>query len=780
MVRSGKSKHSLMSTFIGILGLVLTARLFMLTVIQNEKWNIYADDMSKRAVYETAARGNITDRNGKVVAGSRPVYSAVISRVNVQKEQALASAAEVMNMLEENGENITVTQNEVSEKLSDTSYDAYMPIVLAEDISEQTAKLIADGAYAGVQLSVNYVREYPYGTLASHIIGYLGRISEDETHEYVEVKGCRKDALIGKSGIERAFEDKLRGTDGVSTFQVDSQGKVTDFLEYSSSTKGEDVRLTIDIDIQKTAEDALEKAITQAACGGIFESEYGDYSMVYAENAASGAAVAIDVKTGEVLAMASFPDFDPNDFAENISREKWQSLQTENENDPLSPSPLYNIAAMSAVQPGSTFKPVTALAALECGLDENRYLYDAGAVDLNGHKYGCSLWNDTKAVHGYVNLKDAMKVSCNYYFYDIAFGKDFASGSTLGYEKNIDNEMITDYAAELGLGKKTGIEIEESQGVLPSEEQKKGGLKNSLENFLLVEGETYFTEDALQDRENMHEITEKIANWADKDLTLQEIIGKLKDTDSVKNDKINELASICYSVYYSQMEWNQGDTFNISIGQGDNAYTTLQMANYMASLGNGGIRNDATLISDNYEKNSKESGISSENLKTVIEAMMAVANEPGGSLYAAFGKFPYEVAAKTGTAQRAGKINTADEREYLKTHLHLISPGTDFLKVEAEAKRLMKAYPDIYDEENGALRRAVINLSAEKITAEDIDRYKESYDSFAWTVALAPADDPQIAVAVMLVQGKASSNAAPVVREIIGKYGEKARWEKSF
>lgn len=789
----------------GILGAVLAARLVVLTVFEQGEWSAYADDMSLRVVYENGPRGDIIDRNGEIIATSRKVYSVNISRVNIDKEDALTSASEVMLLLKEQDEDVSVTQEEVQATLEDTGYNAYMPIMLAEDISQETAERIEAAGYPGVKISENYIREYPNGALASHVIGYLGRISESDAETYVEKKGYRKDALIGKSGIEKLYEDRLKGTDALSTFQVDSRGNVTQLLSESRPEKGKTVKLTLDLALQQTTEDALQQAIKQAACGGSFQSEYGNYQMSYAKNAAVGAAVALDVKSGEVLAMASYPDFDPNDFAVSISAEKWRSLQRQNENDPLSPSPLYNVAAMSAIQPGSTFKPVTALAALSCGLDKNKYLYDAGFVSMGGRTFGCSLWNDKKATHGYVDLKEAMQVSCNYYFYDIATGTDLASGRSLQYTEPISNETILSFAQMMGLGEKTGIEIEESAGLVPSKALKQQSVKSSLQNYLLAESETYFKKRFLKERQLLRKNIKKIVNWSDKDLTLEEIIGKLKKMDFIKEDKIRELAEVCKYSYFNQARWTKGDTFNISIGQGDNAYTPLQMANYMATLGNGGVKNQVSLVSGSLKNtgqaaknagqdaeragaNTKSAGqdsqdagqsmkISREDIAYVIDAMTGV-TQADGSLFRAFGSFPYSVAAKTGTAQRAGKINASDERDYLKRHLHLIAPDVTFGKVEAEAARLLEDYPDVYETETEALRRAVINLSKHDITASDIDRYKESYDNFAWTVALAPAEDPQIAVAVLLVQGKTSANAAPVVREIIGKYGEISQWEK--
>ena len=382
-VRGRHSKHRIIVGFLAVMGSILLVRLFLLTVVEHDRWDDYADDVSSRAVYETAPRGDILDRNGKKLATSKAVYSINLSRVNLSEEDALAASAEVFKVLKANDEDIETTQEEVSKTLEKKDYQAYLPVTLSRQVSRESAMEIMGKQLPGIQVAVNYIREYPYGSLASHVLGYLGQISEKEMKSFTKEDGYRKDSRIGKSGIERAFEKELHGQDSVSRVQIDAGGRVTKLLSKSKAKKGKTIRLTLDWSLQKTAEAALQQALEQAAAGGVFHSEYGDHSMTYAKNAASGAAVALDVKTGQILAMASAPDFDPNDFAVSISREKWESLQRKNLRDPMSPAPLYNVATMSAVQPGSTFKPVTALAALSCGLDENRYLYDGSPTGVS-------------------------------------------------------------------------------------------------------------------------------------------------------------------------------------------------------------------------------------------------------------------------------------------------------------------------------------------------------------------------------------------------------------
>jgi len=245
----------------------------------------------------------------------------------------------------------------------------------------------------------------------------------------------------------------------------------------------------------------------------------------------------------------------------------------------------------------------------------------------------------------------------------------------------------------------------------------------------------------------------------------------------IKEDMVETVTDLCKYTYYNQAQWTLGDELNISIGQGENAFTPLQMANYTATLGNEGIRNKVSLVKaiEGTGEIVKEPGTQIEisdtkNLEYIIQGMKQVVSGPSGSLRGPFYGFPVEVAAKTGTAERGGKINPPDEVEYIKTYINRISPGMEWESIEKEISRLLKEYPDTFVTRDTAVRQAVINLSGGNITPSQLDVYKKDYDSFAWVVAMAPADDPKIAVAVLLVQGGTSTIAGPMTKEIIGKY----------
>lgn len=663
--------------------------------------------------------------------------------------------------------------------LKSLGYSSYLPAEIATGVSEQTIVTLEEKSYLypGVEIGREYVRTYPNGETACHVLGYLGKISESQQAEYLR-KGYTSTDLIGKEGIESYYESVLKGSDGEKLIQVNAKGEQVEVISDSDPEPGDDVYLTIDLELQKTAEEALQQALQKIRSGGTFVSEYGNYSYSKAyRNANVGAAVAVDVKTGDVLALANYPGYDPNLFATGISSEDWKMLQGENPRDPLSPLPLYNVATMTSIQPGSTFKPVTALAALNAGWNPNNRLYDNGYIDIGGGRtFGCWIWNDSRGKHGWLDLTHALEVSCNYYFADLCAGYDFYNKRNLSIDMDI--EKVMDYAKALGLGEKTGIELAESAVGVPSEEAKLAATKWSLKNMLLSSAAKYFTSDLTDDSTKLEETVDEIVSWAEEDLSRGDLYKRLSKMP-VQEDQLNALTDEVRSNYFSVAKWNQGDAMNLSIGQGENAYTPLQMARYVATVANDGTLYDLTLtkaVSGEMQQE-ESSGTKVENTNkdayaVVREGMRLVANGSAGSARRLFAGFPYEVGAKTGTAQKSGKVNPPDEVEYIQQYLSSIAPGLSFEEVETEMRRLLSEESNIYKSESSAVRQAVINLTDGEVTTERIDAYKSTYDNFSWFVSFAPVEDPQIAVAVLIFQGGSGGYAGPVAREIIGKYME--------
>lgn len=663
----------------------------------------------------------------------------------------------------------------IRDALKKMGYTKYLPVTVASGVSSKSIIAIEEetSVYRNVEVASEYIRSYPGGAFASHILGYMGSISDADKDEYVNQKGYGADDLIGKDGIESVYESSLRGEDGTKTVKVDVFGNLVENISETDPVAGKNVYLTIDKDIQKSVEKNLEKGIRAVSSGGTFTSEYGNYATNGTSKCKSGAAVVLDVKTSEVLGMASYPDFDPNLFAAGISDEDWNDLQSDNVRDPLSAQPLYNIATRSAVQPGSTFKPVTATAAMANGLNPRRYLVDGGQVKVGDTTYDCLIYTNTHTTHGAVDMAKAIGVSCNYYFYDIGQGKDYYTGSSLGYNCGVDE--IIKYAKLYGLGEKTGIELTEASTTVPSAERKMQGVISAVENLLWTKSDQYFTKKARSDEELLSGYISTIAGWCEENPSLEEIMKRLP-SNGVKENKVYTVAETIKFSYFEQAGWTEGDALNISIGQGENAYTPLQLANYVATIGNNGIHNKVSVVKSVGGQGVKKTeegtdiGIDKNLYSYLIEGMKNVCTIQGGSLTGLFDDFPYSVAAKTGTAERAGKINPPDEVEYVKEHLSQWTSSVTWKQVEKEMNRIMDLYPNTYKSRDVAVRQAVYNLTDGKVTGSIMDASKPTYENFAWTIALAPADDPQIAVCVLLVQGKASSNAGVIVREIIGDY----------
>ncbi|MCI8548720.1 MAG: penicillin-binding protein 2, partial [Bacilli bacterium] len=328
--------------------------------------------------------------------------------------------------------------------VSQKGYSSTRAVTIAEDIPREAVAEFSESSekFAGINIVVKPVRQYTSGNLASHILGYAGKISSEE---YEKRKNTYSSSdIIGKTGIEYVFEEYLKGKNG--TKQIDMAVDGTTTAEYISkeAVSGSDIVLTIDANLQKIAENALASNIQKIATGG--------FGKAY--NATAGACVVMNVNSGEVLAMASYPDYNPEDFVGGISTEAWNNYT----NNPS--KPLVDKAVQNSYSPGSTFKMITAIAGLESGvINLNTKINDTGVYKKYGISMNCWYYTDYHRGHGWVNVSDAIEKSCNYFFYE--------TSDRMGIDK------LAQIARYFGLGGKTGIELQgETTGVLASKETK--------------------------------------------------------------------------------------------------------------------------------------------------------------------------------------------------------------------------------------------------------------------------------------------------------------------
>ena len=480
-------------------------------------------------------------------------------------------------------------------------YRTYYPITLASNVSEETVAFVEENTtnMPGISISNEPIRHYPNGALASHVLGYVGKIPSTQLDDYLnnKEKSYKSDDIVGLTGIEATQEDHLKGIDGYKKVKVNATGKITDELEVKEPVSGDTVYLTLDMDLQKVAEEGLEKTIQVANNGGVYKSEYGDVATSGgAKNAKTGAIIAVDVKTGEVLASASYPDYDPNLFVTGISSKDYEKLQPENPNDTLAASPLLNLVAQGVFQPGSTFKMITGMAALENGLDPNYTINDPGVIKLNGQTFADAVWNKSKSNHGAVNLYKALQESCNVYFGIVGTGTNWLGGKDPGADVN--SETILEYAKLFGLDEHTGLEdeITEVVGKVPSEEDKVNSTKISLRSYLNLNIIDSFTDIDENDDEEMDKRIDEIVSWIDEDPTpgRGEVMSRLAKLN-VKEDRIEDLTDSILFTYLKFARWTLSDNLNLAIGQGENAYTPSQVVRYVMAIANGGYLTDLTL-----------------------------------------------------------------------------------------------------------------------------------------------------------------------------------------
>lgn len=614
----------------------------------------------------TAARGEILDRNGKVLIGNRAsynltlIYAIVFSAENPNENlRKLTNLCNELGLemtdhfpvtmekpytyttdeysstwnsyfktfLDERGWDSDISAPQLIRRLKDTyhlpadwteeetrrvisiryeldlrRWTSLPTYVLLNDVDSVSLAAITELNIPGVNVETSTVRQYNT-TYAAHILGRIGLMNAEEYEIYKE-KDYAMDAYVGKEGLERAFEDDLHGTDGLRVTTISADGTVLEEYYKTVPQAGKNIELTIDIDLQKVSEDALKAHILS------LREDDGD--------AEGGAVVVQEVKTGQILACASYPTFDPATYSQKYN----ELLETDF-------APLYNRALQAAYPPGSTYKMVTTIASIDSGTIgrwveiEDKGIYRR--FEDVGYTPRCMLYTTAGATHGYVNAMEALAVSCNYYFYEV------------GYQTGITK--IDEVAKALGLGEATGVELDESVGRRANAETKK----------------------------------------------------------------------LLYSKGYDG--WYDADTVAAAIGQSENRFTPMQLACYTSALANHGTRYKATflqrVLSSDYSELLYEStpvvasqlNISDEAYAAYTEGMRLSVTWANGTSHYYLGDYDVAVCAKTGTAEHGG--NGSDNAAY---------------------------------------------------------------------VLYAPADDPQIAIAVYVEKGTPGSRLAKVARAILDAY----------
>ena len=522
-------------------------------------------------------------------ASAEEVIEALIKRYKVDEKYTPDEARRIVS---------------VRYEMENLDFSANYPFTIAESVSIETVTRVKEQQhiFKGIEVIEEPIRAYVQGVTAAHLLGRIGKIYKEEYPELQE-KGYLMNELVGKEGAEKAFEDFLRGENGARTVEQNILGRVVGVRASVEPKPGNNVMLTLDIDLQKVLEESLERNIHSIAARNQARHSSG-------WDAQSGAAVVIDVQTGGLLASANYPTFDPATFNQDYN------MLYE---DPL--RPMFNRAIAGRYEPGSTFKMLTAIAGLETGaIDERTRVTCHGIYDYYGPGYlpKCWIYNDYRGTHGTLNIRSAIEKSCNIFF--------FETGRLTG----IDN--LNHYGRLFGLGEYTGIEIEgESRGILAGRDHR------------ISRGE----------------------------------------------------------------RWYDGDTIAAAIGQSDNLFTPLQIANYVATIANGGTHYQIHLLNEvkNYtmeqtvykqEPDGDDLGISQKTIDIVIDGMRQVTED--GTAASIFRNYPIPVAGKTGTAQ--------------------VSSGSS----------------------NGVF------------------------------VAFAPVEDPQIAIAIVIEHGAHGNWAAPIAVDIMNEY----------
>lgn len=397
---------------------LLVGRMYQLQVVEADRYATLAEENRISLRLLLPRRGRIYDRYGAPIAVNRENF-----RLQLVAEQT-RNVRETLSALSRLVPLSSVDTRRVLKEIG--RHRRFVPVTIRENLSwEEVSRVEVNSLdLPGITIDVGQIREYPFGADAAHVLGYVGAVTEDELTGDPLLQ--LPDFRIGKNGIEKAYDMPMRGTAGTTQVEVNAMGRVIDELSRQEGQRGDDVQTTLDIEMQRLAMNRLAQEM-------------------------SASAVAMDVHSGEVLVLASSPSFDPNEFVKGISHDYWKVLIT----DPR--APLTNKAISGLYAPGSTFKMIVALAALESGIaaPDNK-TYCGGHVQLGNARFHC--WK--KYGHGWMDMHQGIQQSCDVYFYELA--------------KKVGIERISKMATRLGLGEPMGIELPgEKSGLIPTREWKR-------------------------------------------------------------------------------------------------------------------------------------------------------------------------------------------------------------------------------------------------------------------------------------------------------------------
>ena len=551
--------------FFGIVG-----RLFSLQINDNKKYLTLSDKNRLRESRLPPVRGEFIDYFGKTIAGNLKVYQLHVIPEQVENFKDLM--IRLKNILQFSDKKLTQL---IKRKNTQKPWET---LIVSENLSWDEFSKINFYLHelAGAKPVITVGRSYPFGESYTHVLGYVSQVSIDDLNENKIIKERNVPGLrVGKFGLEKTYENELIGTNSIQRYEVNAYGKRINQIDYKEGQKGKNIRLTIDSEIQKLTTELLKDR--------------------------SGSISVMDIYTGEIIAMNSSPSFDPNLFLYGIDKKKWSEINK----DPL--KPLINKTVSGLYSPGSTIKPLVALSALDNNiLRTNMTVKCEGKVEMYGQKYHC--WK--KKGHGYMSLHNAIKQSCDIYFYEAA--------RLLG----VDKLNLT--AKKFGLGEKVlgGEFLNEKKGLFPSTEWKKKAIGQNWylgETFITGIGQGYIQTSPLQ----LCLMTAQLANGGYK---IYPKIIQQKDQISVNQIK--------YKMLLASQENKDSDLFSDSVDR----------------------------FFDNKIKEYTPLYRNPENVKFVLDAMFKSTNEIYGTSYSSRIEDPkYQFAGKTGTAQV--KRITEEERE---------------------------------------------------------------------------------------------------------------------